>query len=81
MSSSRSQLDEGRILSVHLGQSASCSSVGSVVDFLFVSSILGAAMLSAIVILLRRHRALTEHTGPEVRVQPQSRRPDGKARD
>lgn len=40
--------DEGRgeILSVHFGPSANCSSIGSFVDFLFVSSIVGGAAIA-----------------------------------
>lgn len=45
--------DEGRVLSVHVGPSANCSSIGSLVDFLFVSSIVGGAVLSSVAILLR----------------------------
>lgn len=44
----------GEVLSVHVGPSANCSSVGSFVDFLFVSSVVGTAALSAFAVLLRR---------------------------
>lgn len=44
---------EGEVLSVHLGHSANCSSVGSIVDFLFLSSVAGAAVVSAIAVILR----------------------------
>lgn len=44
---------EGRVLAVHLGQSANCSSVGSVVDLLFVSSVVGGAILAALAVLTR----------------------------
>ncbi|MGE0784220.1 MAG: hypothetical protein AB7S26_00930 [Sandaracinaceae bacterium] len=46
--------EPGRVLSVHVGHSANCSSVGSFVDFLFVSSVLGAAALGAYAILVRK---------------------------
>jgi hypothetical protein len=46
--------DEGRVLSVHFGRSANCSSVGSVVDVLFVSSVVGTALLGAVAVLMRR---------------------------
>lgn len=42
----------GRVLSLHLGHSANCSSVGSVVDVLFVSSVAATAILAALVVLL-----------------------------
>lgn len=45
---------EGRVLSVHVGHSANCSSVGSFVDFLFVSSVVGAAAISAFAILVKQ---------------------------
>ncbi|MGF1464927.1 MAG: hypothetical protein ACFCGT_02235 [Sandaracinaceae bacterium] len=44
--------DQGRVLSVHLGESASCSSVGSFVDFLFLSTVAGGAVLSAVTLLV-----------------------------
>lgn len=46
--------DEGQVLSVHFGRSANCSSVGSVVDVLFVSSVVGTALLGAVAVLMRR---------------------------
>jgi hypothetical protein len=39
---------ESHILAVHLGHAANCSSVGSVVDFLFVSAVAGAALMAAV---------------------------------
>jgi hypothetical protein len=57
--SPRSMLDhdapEGGILAVHFGRSANCSSIGSVVDFLFLSSVAGAAAISAVSVLLSRN--------------------------
>ena len=41
------------VLSVHLGHSANCSSVGSVVDFLFLSSAAAATILTAIQLRLK----------------------------
>lgn len=55
---------EGRVLSAHLGRSANCSSVGSVVDVLFVSSVVGSALLVSLAVLLRRS-AEPETTEPE----------------
>ena len=48
--------EEGQVLSVHLGRSANCSSVGSVVDVLFVSSVVGTALLGAVAVLMSRAR-------------------------
>jgi hypothetical protein len=45
---------EGRVLSVHFGRAASCSSVGSVVDVLFLSTVAGAAVISALGVWLAR---------------------------
>lgn len=52
--------EEGRVLAVHFGRSANCSSVGSVVDVLFVSSVVGTALVGAVTVLLRRRRAEKE---------------------
>lgn len=43
----------GEVLSVRFGRSANCSSVGSVVDVLFVSSVVGTALLAALAVTLR----------------------------
>lgn len=51
---------DGEVLSVHFGRSANCSSIGSVVDFLFVSSVAGAAVLGAVGAALVRARAPEE---------------------
>jgi hypothetical protein len=48
--------DEGEVLAAHLGRSANCSSVGSVVDVLFVSSVVGSAILLSLGVLLRSTR-------------------------
>lgn len=58
--------DEGRVLSIHFGRSANCSSVGSVVDVLFVSSTVGMAILASAAILLRA-RAGEQHVSPAPR--------------
>ncbi|MBX3250943.1 MAG: hypothetical protein KF901_27450, partial [Myxococcales bacterium] len=44
----------GEVLEVHFGRAASCSSVGSVIDFLFVSTVAGAALVSSLAVLLAR---------------------------
>ena len=55
---------EGRVLSVHMGPSANCSSIGSFVDFLFVSSVVGGAVLSAVAVMLQRERARQDREEP-----------------
>lgn len=52
--SEHDEATEGRVLAVHFGRSANCSSVGSLVDFLYVSSVVGAAVLSAVAVLVAR---------------------------
>lgn len=47
----------GEILSVHFGPSANCSSIGSFIDFLFVSSVVGGATIAAVAALLEERRA------------------------
>ncbi len=74
--------DDGRVLAVHLGQSANCSSVGSVVDALFVSGVIGSAVLAALAVLVQRaadreRRASGEH---ETARATKSERDDAGAR-
>ena len=45
--------EEGEVLSARFGRSANCSSVGSVVDLLFVSSVVGTAVLGALAVMVR----------------------------
>ena len=54
------QASQGRVLSVHLGESANCSSVGSVIDILFVSTVAASALLAAVVVLLEKKAAENE---------------------
>ncbi len=51
-------LDE--VLCVHFGRSANCSSIGSVVDVLFVSGVVGTAVLASVAVLLGGARDTTE---------------------
>lgn len=46
------EADDERVLSVHFGRSANCSSIGSVIDVLFVSGVVGSAVLAALAVLL-----------------------------
>jgi hypothetical protein len=52
MSGATQAPDDERVLSVHYGRSANCSSIGSVVDVLFVSGVAGTAVLAALAVLL-----------------------------
>ncbi|UJR82441.1 hypothetical protein [Sandaracinus amylolyticus] len=45
---------EGEVLSVHLGTSANCSSIGSYVDYLFLSATASGAILAAVAVALAR---------------------------
>ncbi len=56
MSDARDDDDE-RVLSVHYGRSANCSSIGSVVDVLFVSGVAGTAVLASLAVLLGKREA------------------------
>lgn len=47
----------GEILSLHLGPSANCSSIGSFVDFLFLSSVAGGALIAALAATMEARRA------------------------
>jgi hypothetical protein len=44
----------GQILSAHLGASANCSSIGSYVDYLFLSASASGALLAALSVALAR---------------------------
>lgn len=44
--------DDERVLCVHFGRSANCSSIGSVIDVLFVSGVAGTAVLASLAVLL-----------------------------
>ncbi len=46
--------DEERILAVRVGNGANCSSVGSVVDTLFVSAAVGGALFAAFFAAMKR---------------------------
>ena len=56
--------EDGRVLSVHVGESANCSSVGSVVDVLFVSAVAATAILAATVVLLAEAKKKDAERGP-----------------
>jgi len=50
----RSPVDAGSIRALRPGHGANCSSIGSVVDTLFVTSLLGGALFAAVVGALGR---------------------------
>lgn len=47
--SERSEINEADVCSVRLGHGANCSSIGSVVDTLFATAAVGAAIFAAVV--------------------------------
>ena len=61
---------EGEILSVHLGPSANCSSIGSHIDFLFLSATVSGAMLGALAVALTS-RAAEPTAAPEPEPDPE----------
>jgi len=63
--------DEGRVLAVHFGHSSNCSSLGSVVDVLFVSSVVGTGLLAALAVLLRRPPPPSGSETPQVPSEPE----------
>lgn len=63
---------EGRVLSVHFGRAASCSSVGSVIDVLFLSTVAGAAVISALGVWLAREANEAE-SGTKVEAEAETR--------
>jgi len=65
---------EGQVLSVHFGRSANCSSVGSVVDVLFVSSAAGAAILAGLALYLASRKAETD-TASETETETETEHP------
>ena len=73
---------EGGVLAVHFGRSANCSSVGSVVDVLFVSSVVGTALLGAIAVLMRRGADGRSEAEAEPEPEPgPAPKPEGEDRD
>ncbi len=52
MSDATPDPDDVGVLSVHFGRSANCSSIGSVIDVLFVSGVVGTAVLASLAVLL-----------------------------
>lgn len=44
----RRQIDERSIRAVRMGHGANCSSIGSVIDTLFATAVIGAAVFAAI---------------------------------
>jgi hypothetical protein len=55
----------GEVFSVHLGASANCSSIGSYVDFLFVSAAVSGALLAAVGATLVRRGSIAGARAPQ----------------
>ena len=51
---------------LRLGHGANCSSVGSVIDTLFVSAVVGGAVFTAIAAALAREEVRTAGRSPEI---------------
>ena len=66
--SERPSIAEGQVRQVRLGHGANCSSIGSVVDTLFATATVGAAILAAVVAALGSE--------PVRVIRPNSRRDD-----
>ena len=63
---SRREVDPSSLRVVRLGHGANCSSIGSVVDTLFASAAVGAAVFAAVVAALKTERAsLTASAGDD----------------
>lgn len=68
--------DDERVLSVHFGRSANCSSIGSVIDVLFVSGVVGTALLASIAVLLgARDVEASAHDTPDAKRGDEPTRP------
>ena len=67
---------EAHIRSVRLGHGANCSSIGSVVDTLFATAVLGTAAFAAIAAAMKREEV--QIVGSKTR-EPAPRREDAKA--
>ncbi|MCB9603840.1 MAG: hypothetical protein H6720_26265, partial [Sandaracinus sp.] len=73
--------ESGEVLAVHFGRAASCSSVGSVVDVLFLSTVAGAAVLSSLAVLLARRDGTNEGDDPTKSREDRTNEGDSAARD
>jgi len=58
--------DDGELLSAHLGRSANCSSIGSYVDFLFLSATVSGSVMAALAVALAGADAIVEGPSSEV---------------
>lgn len=57
---------EGEILSVHFGRSANCSSIGSYIDYLFLSATASGALLAGLAVALsQRAKSASQPSTPE----------------
>jgi hypothetical protein len=65
---------------VRLGHGANCSSVGSVIDTLFVSAVVGGAVFTAIAAALAREEVRTVGSPPEADATRERER-DGRDED
>jgi len=59
----RARLEAG-VLAIRAGHGANCSSIGSVIDTIFASAVLGGAVLAAVVASLGREKVHVVGTAP-----------------
>ena len=57
--------DEGRVLAIRALPGANCSSVGSVIDLLFVAGVAGGALLVAVTAALRAEESVVASEPPK----------------
>jgi hypothetical protein len=65
-------IDPGRVRRVRLGHGANCSSIGSVIDTLFATATIGAAVFAAVVAALAKE-PVTLAGGSQPRPDPEPR--------
>jgi hypothetical protein len=65
-------IDPQRVSRVRLGHGANCSSIGSVVDTLFATAAVGAAVFAAVVAALAKEPVKMAHE-PRPRAEPPER--------
>ncbi len=64
-------VDEEHIARVRVGHGANCSSIGSVIDTLFATATVGAAVFAAVAAALRKEEVKVAGPKPEAPAAPQ----------
>jgi hypothetical protein len=70
-------LDEDNIRALRAGHGANCSSIGSVIDTLFATATVGAAVFAAVVAALKKEeiRVVASDAGPRPATQNPGEKP------